>query len=356
MNIVIVDDNPVNIALLKALVASFDGTVPVTFTDPREGLKWCLEGDPDIIILDYVMPGLDGLEFLRTLRAEPTRADVPVLMITASHENGVRYDALNLGANDFLTKPIDRVELLARSRNMLALRRAQKRLADRASWLADEVSKATREIVERERDTILRLSRAAEYRDPETGAHILRMAHYSALIARGVGMSDAERELLMQAAPMHDIGKVATPDSILLKAGRLTLPEWAVMREHAGIGHAILNGSESPLLRMAAVIAHSHHEKFDGSGYPLGLAGLAIPLPGRIVAVADVFDALTSERPYKAAWPLERARDYLTQQRGSHFDPACVDAFVTQWTEVLEIRERFQDEGREHLIEEIPGR
>ncbi|MCX7272061.1 MAG: response regulator [Burkholderiales bacterium] len=307
MNIVIVDDNPVNIALLKALVASFDGTVPVTFTDPREGLKWCLEGDPDIIILDYVMPGLDGLEFLRTLRAEPTRADVPVLMITASHENGVRYDALNLGANDFLTKPIDRVELLARSRNMLALRRAQKRLADRASWL-------------------------------------------------GVGMSDAERELLMQAAPMHDIGKVATPDSILLKAGRLTLPEWAVMREHAGIGHAILNGSESPLLRMAAVIAHSHHEKFDGSGYPLGLAGLAIPLPGRIVAVADVFDALTSERPYKAAWPLERARDYLTEQRGSHFDPACVDAFVTQWTEVLEIRERFQDEGREHLIEETPGR
>ena len=350
MNIVIVDDNQVNVTLLRAMVRQLPDTVAIAFTDPHEGLAWCLANEPDLILLDYMMPGLDGLSFISALRADQARADVPILMITASHETDTRYEALNLGANDFLTKPVDRIEFLARSRNMLALRRGQKQLADRASWLAEEVRKATREIVERERDTIFRLSRAAEYRDPETGAHILRMAHYSNLIAARMGMSAQDQELLLQAAPMHDIGKVGTPDHILLKPGKLTPQEWAVMREHANIGHEILRDSPSPLLRMAAVIARSHHEKYDGSGYPQGLAGDDIPLVGRIVAVADVFDALTSARPYKQAWPLERARAFLLEHSGTHFDSKCVDAFMQAWPEVLAIRERYQDEEHQDAL------
>ncbi|HPU53377.1 MAG TPA: response regulator [Burkholderiaceae bacterium] len=350
MNIVIVDDNQVNVTLLRAMVRQLPDTTAFAFTDPHEGLAWCLANEPDLILLDYMMPGLDGLSFIRELRADPARVDVPILMITASHENDTRYEALTIGANDFLTKPVDRIEFLARSRNMLALRQGQKRLADRASWLAEEVRKATSEIIERERDTILRLSRAAEYRDPETGAHILRMAHYSALIAARVGMSAQDQELLLQAAPMHDIGKVGTPDHILLKPGKLTPAEWAVMREHANIGHEILRDSPSPLLRMAATIARSHHEKVDGSGYPQGLVGEDIPLVGRIVAVADVFDALTSARPYKQPWTLERAREFLLEHSGSHFDPGCVSAFLAAWPEVLAIRERFGDEEREDAL------
>lgn len=221
---------------------------------------------------------------------------------------------------------------------------AQAKLADRAEWLAGEVAKATREVLARERETVVRLSKAAEYRDPETGAHILRMAHYSELIARGLGLSEADRQLLLEAAPMHDIGKVGITDAILLKPGRLTPLEFEVMKQHAQIGHEILKDSSSLVLQTGAAIALGHHEKFDGSGYPQGLAGEAIPIFSRIVAVADVFDALTSERPYKKAWPLEQAADHLKAHSGSHFDPLCVDTFFAQWPQVLEIRQRFQDE------------
>ncbi|CAG0967236.1 partial Cyclic di-GMP phosphodiesterase response regulator RpfG, partial [Anaerolineae bacterium] len=190
----------------------------------------------------------------------------------------------------------------------------------------------------------IRLSRAAEYRDPETGAHILRMSHYTRLIAQNLGLTEAEQELLLDAAPMHDIGKVGTPDHILLKPGRLTDEELVIMRQHAEIGYEILKDSVSPLLRTAALVAWTHHEKFDGSGYPRGLAGENIPLYGRIVAVADVFDALTSARPYKLAWEVDRALDFLREGRGSHFDPACVDAFLQDMDAVLSIKDRYRDE------------
>ncbi|WP_318023301.1 HD domain-containing phosphohydrolase [Paucibacter sp. B2R-40] len=221
---------------------------------------------------------------------------------------------------------------------------AQIKLADRAEWLAGEVAKATQDVLARERETVVRLSKAAEYRDPETGAHILRMAHYSELIARGLGLSDADRQLLLEAAPMHDIGKVGITDSILLKPGRLTPEEFEVMKQHAQIGHEILKDSSSLVLQTGAAIALGHHEKFDGSGYPQGLAGAAIPIFSRIVAVADVFDALTSERPYKKAWSLEQAADHLRAHSGAHFDPVCVNCFFAHWEQVLEIRQRFKDE------------
>lgn len=225
-----------------------------------------------------------------------------------------------------------------------ALNEARAKLADRAEWLAEEVRKATRQIVQRERETVFRLSKAAEYRDPETGAHILRMAHYSELIARGLGLPRAEQELLLEAAPMHDIGKVGISDSIMLKPGRLSPDEFEIMKRHALYGHEILKDSSSQVLQAGAAIALGHHEKFDGSGYPQGLVGEAIPIFSRVVAVADVFDALTSERPYKKAWTLEAAAAHIKAHAGSHFDPACVQVFFEHWDEVLDIRQRFQDE------------
>ncbi len=344
MKIAIVDDNRVNLALMRGLMRQLPGNESFEFTDSVEALAWCITQGPDLVIVDYMMPKMDGLEFIQAFRERPDSAHVPLLMVTASHETDVRIKALEMGANDFLTKPVDRMELLVRVRNMLALRQGQKALADHAAWLADEVSKATREIVNRERDTVMRLSRAAEHRDPETGGHILRMAHYSRLIARNLGHSQEQQELLLTAAPMHDIGKVATPDSILLKPGKLTNDEMVIMQQHAHIGYEILKGSDSPLLQMAATIAHSHHEKFDGTGYPQRLKGNDIPLVGRIVAVADVFDALTSERPYKKAWEVDRAVGFLRENSGNHFDGVCVEAFLGDLQSVLQIRDRFQDD------------
>lgn len=236
---------------------------------------------------------------------------------------------------DFLNKPLDNTEFLARAKNMLALRQSHKKLLDHASWLADEVRKATAQIVAQEREMIFTLAKAAEYRDPETGAHILRMAHYSKHIARKLGLSVEQQELLLEAAPMHDIGKVGIADMILLKPGKLTEQEFSIMKKHAVIGAQILATSSSPLLKVAAEIAHAHHEKFDGSGYPRGLEGEAIPLFGRIVAVADVFDALTSERPYKKAWSIEKATELIREGAGKHFDPVCVQAFFSDFDDVL---------------------
>jgi putative two-component system response regulator len=341
--VLIVDDTEINLILFGALVKKLENCESKTFLSSTEGLAWAQANDPDLIIVDYMMPELDGIEFIRRLRETPGKEGIPVLMITANDQKQVRYRALDVGASDFLTKPVDKIEFLARASNMLALSDVRKKLADRAAWLADEVHKATSEILQRERETVIRLSKAAEYRDPETGAHILRMAHFSELIAKGLGLSAVDQELLLEAAPMHDIGKVGIADNILLKPGRLTPDEFEIMKQHAIFGYEILKGSSSRVLQAGADIARAHHEKFDGSGYPNGLRGDSIPIFSRIVAVADVFDALTSERPYKKAWPLEQAVEHLRSNAGSHFDPACVDAFLAQWSVVLEIRQRFTE-------------
>lgn len=347
MKIAIIDDNQVNLVLLKRMVEQHFQFQPHLFSDSWQGLEWCLANDPDLVLVDYMMPGLDGLGFVTSLRAAPSCADTPIVMITANHDNQLRYEALDAGANDFLTKPVDQVEFKARVKNMLALRKSQIALRDRASWLADEVAKATADVKAREREAIFLLSRAAEYRDPETGAHILRMAAYSALIANEIGLPQDRVALILEAAPMHDIGKVGTPDRILLKPGRLDPDEMTIMREHARNGYEILRESSSPLLQLAATIAMTHHEKFDGSGYPNSLAGEAIPIEGRIVALADVFDALTSARPYKPAWEIDRAVEFIQSERGRHFDPVLIDAFMKRFADVLTIRQQHQDDPKE---------
>jgi len=342
--VLIVDDTEINLILFEALVKKLGDAESKTFSDSTAGLAWAQSSDPDLVIVDYMMPELDGVEFIRRLRQTPGKESIPILMVTANDQKQVRYRALDVGATDFLTKPVDKIEFLARVANMLSLSDVRKKLADRAAWLAEEVRKATIEIVQRERETVIRLSKAAEYRDPETGAHILRMAHYSELIARGLGLPQSDQELLLEAAPMHDIGKVGIADNILLKPGRLTPEEFEIMKQHAVYGYEILKGSSSRVLQAGAAIARAHHEKFDGTGYPNSLQGDAIPIFSRIVAVADVFDALTSERPYKKAWTLERASQHIKASARTHFDPACVATFFEQWDAVLEIRQRFADE------------
>ena len=342
MKVVIVDDTHINLVLMSRLMEKLDDVSTVAFQSAQEALAWCRANPYDLLILDYMMPELDGLAFIGQLEGA-ARERPPVRMVTASQDVDIRHPALENGANDFLIKPIDKVEFLARTRNMLELRRATVALQNRASWLSSEVSKATAELRAREQETILLLCRASEYRDPETGAHIQRMAHYSCLIAAELGMSADEQAFILNAAPMHDIGKVGTPDHILLKPGRLNPEELVVMRQHAVIGYNILKSSEAAMLQLAAEIAYAHHERWDGSGYPNGLAGEAIPLVGRIVAVADVFDALTSVRPYKQAWSLDEARAFLVENSGTHFDPQCVDALLRRWPAVLEIRARFRD-------------
>lgn len=343
MIIAIVEDTPVNLVVMQSMVKRLGEHECPVFSDPQEGLDWCLANTPDLIIVDYMMPKLDGLEFIRRCRANPQLQDRPILMVTAAAEKEVLYSALEAGATDFLTKPVDKHEFFPRVRNMLQLRAAMAATTHRAEELAIAVRKATDDIHERERETIMRLARAAEFRDPETGAHITRMAHYSCIIARKMKLPPETIDMLMSSAPMHDVGKLGTPDHILLKPGKLDDEELVIMRQHTTVGYEILKNSSSPAIQMAAEIALTHHEKYDGTGYPEGINGENIPLMGRIVAVADVFDALTSDRPYKAAWDLGRARDYLLAGKGQHFDPVCVDMFLSEWDEILKIHQKYQD-------------
>src|SRR5688572_10390840 len=342
--VMVVDDQSTGRAILEQVVRSLDDRVVVEgFARPVDAVVWAARHVADLVLVDFMMPDMDGIELVGRLRSLPGYEHVPIVMITGQDDKKVRYAALDAGITDFLTKPVDARECLARCRNLLTLRRQQLALEDRRRMLEGMVDEATREIREREKETLLRLARAGEFRDEETGYHLIRMARYSRLIANAIGLERDEAETIELAAPLHEIGKIGIPDGILLKPGRLDAPEWEVMQRHPVIGHEILKGSASKYVRMGALIALGHHERFDGKGYPNGLDGDHVPLCARIVAVADVFDALTSKRPYKKAWKADEAFEYLKAQRAKHFDPRLVDAFLGMKEKVIEVQRDFQD-------------
>ncbi len=340
----VVDDQSTGRAILEQVVRSLDDRVQVEgFGRPVDAVVWATRHIADLVLVDYMMPEMNGIELAKRLRALPGYEHVPIMMVTAHDDRKVRYDALDAGVTDFLNKPVDARECMARCRNLLTLRRQHLALEDRRRLLEGMVEEATREVRDREKETLMRLARAGEFRDEETGYHLVRMARYSRLIADTIGLEREEAETIELAAPLHDIGKIGIPDQILLKKAKLDGMEWDTMRSHPLIGHEILKGSASKYVRMGSLIALGHHEKYDGSGYPNGLVSDHIALCARIVAVADVYDALTSVRPYKKAWAAGEAFDFLRQQRGRHFDPHLVDAFIGVQSEVERIQSELRD-------------
>jgi len=333
----LVDDSRSVLGLLKHLIEA-NGTVQATAClDPLEALAIAREKEFDIVLVDYEMPKLDGISFIRELRSFPAYADVPIVMVTSIQDEDVRIQALEAGATDFLPKRPQATELSVRLRNLIKLGISVRKLNNQTVTLAHEVAIATETLHQREEEIVLRLALAVEYRDNDTGEHTLRVARYSRLIAEELGLSARLCREIYLASPLHDVGKVAIPDGILLKPGRLTDDEMTTIRTHTTVGEKILADSSCELIKLAATIAAAHHERWDGSGYPRGLKQLQIPIAARIVAVADVFDALTTKRPYKEAMPVEVAREYLVAKRGIEFDPACIDAFLSRWNEVMEI-------------------
>jgi putative nucleotidyltransferase with HDIG domain len=328
--LLIVDDEPANTALLSALLDRW-GYCDVTATNrSAEVLDLCEKLDPDLVFLDLRMPPPNGLDLLRAL-AERLHAPVPlpVIVLTADVTSESKRAGLDLGARDFLTKPFDPEEVRLRARNLLELRRLQHDQHRYAAELEEGVRERTRHLEQARLEVLKRLALAAEFRDDDTGEHTIRVAHTSARLAEALGMSSVEVAEIALAAPLHDIGKIALPDTILLKAGPLTSDEYDQMKSHVQVGADILAGSSSELLHMAEQIASTHHERWDGTGYLQGLCGDEIPLVGRIVAVADVFDALTHRRPYKEPWPLDRAVAEVLASSGTHFDPDVVTAFAS---------------------------
>jgi putative two-component system response regulator len=327
--ILIVDDQPANIELLKSMLEHEGYTAIEGTTDSASVVPKCAQQTPDLLILDLHMPDPDGFEVLAQLKPWFEGRWFPVLVVTADVTPEVKQRALSGGARDFLTKPFDMVEVLLRIRSLLEARFLQKELRKRNLMLEQLVHDRTRDLDEARVEALARLALAAEWRDDATGEHTQRVGRTSAAIARTLGLPDTQVALIRHAAPLHDLGKIGLRDTILLKRGRLTPEEIDEMRTHVSIGRSILSGSRSPLLKMAEEIAWTHHERWDGKGYLSGMTGDEIPLSGRIAAIADVFDALTHERPYKDAWPIEDALAQIMRESGTHFDPLVVDAFRT---------------------------
>ncbi|MEW5832227.1 MAG: HD domain-containing phosphohydrolase [Campylobacterota bacterium] len=323
MKIVIVDDESVNLMLLEVIVRQ-EGYDPRIFDNPFDALEYLEGNEADLLMTDFNMPGLDGIGLLE--KAKELQPKIKSIMITGNEEESVREQAFAKGVNDFLNKPYSQTEVKLRIKNIHILR----------------IEERSREALrEREHEALRILSRTAEYKDPETGSHIARVAHYSKMLARLCGLDEEEQELIFYAAPLHDIGKVGIEDAVLLKPGKLDEAEFERMKAHSDVGYEILADAQNPYLAAGAVIARSHHEKYNGTGYPYGLKGEEIPLYGRIVAIADVFDALTSIRPYKKAWSFEEAMALIVREKGEHFDPVLVDLFVQSEAEIREIFVRF---------------
>ena len=343
--ILIVDDEPANLRLLDKMLHGQGYQNLALVEDPRQVLDRYRETRPALILLDINMPHLDGYQVMEQLKALNDPLLPPIVILTAQHGKDYLLRALAAGARDFIGKPFDRNELLMRVRNLLDAHLAHRMVHNQKTVLEDMVRARTEELHRTRLQVVQRLGMAAEYRDEETGNHILRMSHTCALLARTIGWSEAGCDLILNASPMHDIGKIGIPDAIMLKPGKFELHEWEIMKTHAVIGGKLLEGDDSTLMHMAREIALTHHEKWDGSGYPNGLAGEAIPQAGRIAALADVFDALTSVRPYKKAWTVEAAVDYIKESSGKHFDPRLVEVFLGELPGIETIRERFAEPG-----------
>ena len=352
--ILIVDDEPEHVQFIERYLRE-QGHLTETAHDGFEALAK-VQVDIDLVLLDVRMPRMDGFEVARRIRSDPAFLDIPIIMVTVLGNKDDRLRAVEAGANDFISKPVDIVELRVRTNSLLKLKEARDQLRKRHDELESAVEKRTgslkralqdvagaqRGTYEAHLDTIRRLALVAEYKDKDTARHIQRVREYCSLLAQGMGLPPGEVEMIGHASPMHDVGKIIVPESILLKPGKLSEDEWKIMRQHTVAGGGILGGSGSPLLQAGEVIALSHHEKWDGSGYPNGLGEKEIPVSGRIVAVADVFDALTTERPYKKAYPFPETLDIMMAESRAHFDPAILEVFFRHKPAVMGMMERFQ--------------
>lgn len=320
--LLVVDDEPANLQVLRHILQE---DYRLLFAkDGAKALELAAREKPELILLDVMMPGMTGYQVCAQLKATPATSAIPVIFVTALADVEDEAQGFAVGAVDYITKPVSPPIVKARVRTHLSLVRVE-------------------ELRETRLQIVQRLGLAAEYKDNETGLHVIRMSHYSRVLALAAGFSEAQAEELLNAAPMHDVGKIGIPDAVLRKPGKLDGEEWEVMKQHAQIGADIIGEHPSGLLRMAREIALNHHEKWDGSGYPRGIGGAEIPVEARIIAIADVFDALTSERPYKKAWPVEEAVQLLREQSGRHFDPELVELFLCQLPAILEIKERWAE-------------
>lgn len=340
--ILIVDDEDRNIRLLEVLLHA-EGYSTLSASNGHDALKITAIAQPDLIVLDIMMPGMDGFQTVAELKANPLTQPIPVIMLTALDDRASKLRALDAGAEEFLSKPIDRADLTIRVRNLLRLKEYGDFLTDHNRILETQVEQRTKQLESAYRDTVYTLVRAAEHKDEETGHHVRRISYYCRTLAQAMDLPVDFHDAIFQASPMHDIGKIGIPDNILLKPGKLMPDEFKQMQSHPMIGYNMLHSSKSMFIALAAEISLGHHEKFDGGGYPKGLSGKDIPLESRIVAVADVYDALTSVRPYKQAWTNDRALEYIVTHAGTHFDPDCVDSFVSQYSKVQLIQQQLQD-------------
>ena len=350
--ILIIDDQLQNIELLEAYLVP-QGYEIVKATNGEEALGKLSDNQIDLILLDVMMPGMDGFELTRRIRQDNTHRLLPIILVTALRETEDRVKGIEAGCDDFISKPVDKMELLARVHSLLKVKAYNDLMSNYRKELESEVAMRTEElrhafeiIKAASLETIYRLSVASEYKDEDTGAHIKRMSRYSAAVARRMGLDENTIETILYASPMHDLGKIGIPDFIMAKPAKLDPMEWEIMKQHTVIGAKILKASDTDFVRLGETIAQSHHEKWDGSGYPNSLKGIEIPIAGRITAIADVFDALTSKRPYKEPLSVEKSLAIIREGRGSHFDPDVVDAFFAIQDEILTIKKQYDEDNQ----------
>ena len=373
--IMIIDDEQLVIKVVKRYLSADGYANFVAVSDSKLAIRKIVEEQPDVILSDINMPDVTGLDILRIRQKNPKLTSIPVLILSASSEQAVKREALELGATDFLAKPVDPSDLSLRVQNALIVKRHHDHLANYAMELQNQVRERTKQLEHSREQIIHCLARAAEYRDNETGEHIIRVGKYCRVIANELGYPDDYCREIELAAQLHDVGKIGIPDSVLLNPGRLTSEEFEIMKTHCGVGleimeplsegdkdrvrrHAdsggfIMDGVDSPMLELAASIARSHHLKWDGTGYPSNLAGESIPIEGRICCVADVYDALCSERPYKPKFPLKKCLEIMLSERGTRFDPRVLDAFFARFSDIEEIRQRYDDQSAVEKIQQL---